>query len=258
MSRGPGAEATMTDPTALHRALADPRRAELVTALEEALGALDASELGRRVGLHANTVRWHLGILEDAGVVTSHAERRDTPGRPRRVWERAPDGVRDAEDAHSALAEALVSVVAGLPDGRGRRRGGGSRVGHARGRRGRRRGDGRGRRRCARPPPGRARLRATPRRARGQHAPVPLRRPRPPEPRRSCAGCTGASSRACSTASARRSRSTSSRCSPSRACAFSVCGAGEPGRPTGRRAPPNASAIRRAGCGDPGRCRAST
>ena len=115
MSRGPGAEATMTDPTALHRAPADPRRAELVTALEEALGALDASELGRRVGLHANTVRWHLGILEDAGVVTSHAERRDTPGRPRRVWERAPDGVRDAEDAHSALAEALVSVVAGLP-----------------------------------------------------------------------------------------------------------------------------------------------
>ncbi len=105
----------MTDPTTLHRALADPRRAELVSALEEAVGALDASELGRRVGLHANTVRWHLGILEDAGVVTSRPEHRETPGRPRRVWERAQSATHDEADEHRALAQALVSVVAGLP-----------------------------------------------------------------------------------------------------------------------------------------------
>jgi predicted ArsR family transcriptional regulator len=105
----------MSDPTALHRALADPRRAELVAALEAAVGALDASELGGRVGLHANTVRWHLGILEEAGLVASHAEHRAAPGRPRRVWERAPREARDDAGEHRALARALVSVVAGRP-----------------------------------------------------------------------------------------------------------------------------------------------
>ena len=107
----------MTDPTSIHRALADPRRAELVAAIEEAVAALDATELSRRVGLHANTVRWHLGILEDVGIVASRPEHRDTPGRPRRVWERA--GTRDSHDEageHRALARALVSVVAGLPE----------------------------------------------------------------------------------------------------------------------------------------------
>ena len=105
----------MTDATAVHRALADPRRAELVAALEEAVDALDASELGRRVGLHANTVRWHLGILEDAGIVGSHPEHRKTPGRPRRVWERVPRPEHDHAGEHRALARALVSLVAGRP-----------------------------------------------------------------------------------------------------------------------------------------------
>lgn len=106
----------MTDPTSIHRALADPRRAELVAALEEAVAALDATELGRRVGLHANTVRWHLGILEDVGIVSSRPEHRDTPGRPRRVWNRAGRGPHDEAGEHRALARALVSVVAGLPE----------------------------------------------------------------------------------------------------------------------------------------------
>jgi predicted ArsR family transcriptional regulator len=103
----------MTASTSVHRALADPRRSEIAAALDEAVGALDASELARRVGLHANTVRWHLGILEQAGLVRSHAEHRATPGRPRRVWESAPDAGRDDDAEHRALARALVSVVAG-------------------------------------------------------------------------------------------------------------------------------------------------
>jgi predicted ArsR family transcriptional regulator len=106
----------MTDSTTLHRALADPRRAELVAALEAAVEALDASELGRRVGLHANTVRWHLGILEEAGLVRSRPEHRATPGRPRRVWERAPRREHDEAGEQRALARALVSVVAGRPE----------------------------------------------------------------------------------------------------------------------------------------------
>jgi predicted ArsR family transcriptional regulator len=106
----------MTAPTSVHRALADPHRAEIAEALDEAVGALDATELAGRLGLHANTVRWHLGILEDAGLVRSRAERRATPGRPRRVWEPVPGAARDDAGEHRALARALVSVVAGLPD----------------------------------------------------------------------------------------------------------------------------------------------
>jgi len=105
----------MTDSTTVHRALADPRRAELVAAVGEAVEALDATELGRRVGLHANTVRWHLGILEDAGLVGSRPEHRKTPGRPRRVWERVPRLEHNAGE-HQALARALVSLVANRPD----------------------------------------------------------------------------------------------------------------------------------------------
>jgi predicted ArsR family transcriptional regulator len=106
----------MTASTSVHRALADPHRAEIAAALDEAVGALDATELARQVGLHANTVRWHLGILEDAGLVHSRAEHRPTPGRPRRVWEPVPGAARDDAGEHRALARALVSVVAGLPD----------------------------------------------------------------------------------------------------------------------------------------------
>lgn len=106
----------MTTSIELHRALADPRRAELAAELDAAVGALDASELAERVGLHANTVRWHLGVMERAGLVRSRTERRTTPGRPRRLWESVPDTPRDDGGEHRALAQALVSLVAGQPN----------------------------------------------------------------------------------------------------------------------------------------------
>jgi predicted ArsR family transcriptional regulator len=110
-----------TPETTVHRALADPRRARILAELDGAAEPLDSSELGRRVGLHPNTVRWHLAILADAGLVRSRSAPRDRPGRPRRVYEpterarsssdeRPPTG-----DAHRALATALVDVVAGQP-----------------------------------------------------------------------------------------------------------------------------------------------
>ena len=105
----------MTARPAVHRALADPHRVALLAALETA-GPLDAGELGRRLGLHANTVRWHLGILEDARLVASRADRRGVPGRPRRVWE--PLRVHDDIAEQGALSRALVSIVARSPQAR--------------------------------------------------------------------------------------------------------------------------------------------
>jgi predicted ArsR family transcriptional regulator len=105
----------MTEQLPVHRALADPRRVTVLAALEEH-GPSDAADLGRRVGLHANTVRWHLVILEDAGLVSSAPERLGAPGRPRRVWE--ANRSRDDAAERRALSHALVAVAAGSPRAR--------------------------------------------------------------------------------------------------------------------------------------------
>lgn len=110
-----------TPETTVHRALADPRRAGIVAELRSAGEPLDSSELGRRVGLHANTVRWHLAILADAGLVRSGSAPREGPGRPRRVYEPTErgrshrDDLQPTADAHRALATALVGIVAAQP-----------------------------------------------------------------------------------------------------------------------------------------------
>src|SRR3989337_955761 len=67
----------------LHRALSDPSRLRILEVLEEAEAPLDARELGARVGLHFNTVRSHLRVLAEAGLVPSARERGPRPGRPR-------------------------------------------------------------------------------------------------------------------------------------------------------------------------------
>jgi predicted ArsR family transcriptional regulator len=105
----------MTDQAAVHRALADPQRAALLAALGEE-SMLGATELGRRVGLHANTARWHLAILAEAGLVGSHVEHRGTPGRPRRVWKALR--LHDGGGGQRELSRALVSIAAASPRAR--------------------------------------------------------------------------------------------------------------------------------------------
>ena len=63
--------------TRVHRALADERRARIVDELREHPKGLDAHELAARLELHPNTVRWHLAILADAQLVSSHPGRED-------------------------------------------------------------------------------------------------------------------------------------------------------------------------------------
>jgi predicted ArsR family transcriptional regulator len=102
-----------TNPTTLHRALADERRARIVSELESTGVALDATELGARIGLHANTVRWHLGVLADAGLVHSYRAPRHTPGRPRILYALDPAAARSGRDDYRLLASALAGVVGG-------------------------------------------------------------------------------------------------------------------------------------------------
>lgn len=97
-----------------HRALASPVRTRLLDVLREEPD-LDAGVLSAKLGLHINTIRTHLNVLEEAGLVMPVAEERDRPGRPRllyRVSEDAPDGSPVADDrGYRFLAEILASYL---------------------------------------------------------------------------------------------------------------------------------------------------
>lgn len=69
----------------LHRALASPVRTRLLEVLAGEPG-LDAAALADRLGLHVNTVRTHLNVLTEAGLVAPVVEERDRPGRPRLLY----------------------------------------------------------------------------------------------------------------------------------------------------------------------------
>lgn len=100
--------------TQVHRALAEPTRATLFEILRVCNRPCDVLELADGLGVHANTVRSHLQVLEEAGLVVSMLERRHRPGRPRRLF----GAVRDPdEEDHVALAAALAGALEPLSDG---------------------------------------------------------------------------------------------------------------------------------------------
>lgn len=103
--------------TTRHRALAEPSRAHILETLAGAGEPLDAVELARRVGLHPNTVRWHLGVLADAGLVTSSPEHRTRPGRPRIVFTPAGEAEESGRRDYRLLAAVLAGSLSGSPEG---------------------------------------------------------------------------------------------------------------------------------------------
>ena len=99
--------------TAVHQALSNPVRMQLVTVLRATGGGLDVRDLAEEAGLHVNTVRAHLNVLAEAGLVESEPEERDRPGRPRHVYHATPT----ADDAlgggsYRFLAEVLAGYLA--------------------------------------------------------------------------------------------------------------------------------------------------
>ena len=98
----------------LHRALGDTSRARILAVLHEAGTPLDSRELAERVGLHSNTVRSHLGVLAEVGLVSAKAEERARPGRPRIVYELVPETAAPAElGGYRLLAQILAGCLAG-------------------------------------------------------------------------------------------------------------------------------------------------
>lgn len=108
----------LTDPDDV---LAQPTRARLFTLLAELRRPVGTGELAERIGLHPNGVRVHLGLMEDAGLIT----RRHVPqlrGRPRDGWtissEARPGGERPSAyvDLGRWLARAMPTHGGGLPE----------------------------------------------------------------------------------------------------------------------------------------------
>jgi predicted ArsR family transcriptional regulator len=97
-------------------------RVAVMAALRAAGSPLPVTELAARVGLHANTVRWHLDGLSEAGWVDQVTQLQGRPGRPRLLYAARPMPVglddRLSGDAESPargyrlLADILVGYLA--------------------------------------------------------------------------------------------------------------------------------------------------
>ena len=105
-----------SDPS-LHRALADPRRRRIVEELQGEREGLDARQLAAALGLHPNTVRWHLGVLGDAGIVESGAEPRSERGRPRILYRLSAATTAPGREEYRLLATILAGTVSSQEGG---------------------------------------------------------------------------------------------------------------------------------------------
>jgi predicted ArsR family transcriptional regulator len=108
----------MSEQAALRRALADERRVSMVDELRSNPRGLDVRELADRMELHENTVRWHLGVLDDAGLIDAEPAANGRPGRPRMLYRLRPGSAAASHgDEHRLLATILTGAVAALPNG---------------------------------------------------------------------------------------------------------------------------------------------
>ena len=106
-------------------------RLQVLEAIRRSPEGVTVQELADRVGLHVNTIRFHLDRLLADGQVTRATQPRDRPGRPALAFTATPGpqlygGQRD----YRMLAEILTGVVADLgPDAAPRARAVGRRWG---------------------------------------------------------------------------------------------------------------------------------
>lgn len=98
------------------RTPSERRRSRILEVLREAGEPLDVETLSARLRVHPNTVRGHLRMLADAGLV-SPGTRAAARGRPRAVYAAAPGADRAGRiDDYRRLARMLASAVAAAPD----------------------------------------------------------------------------------------------------------------------------------------------
>ncbi|MET8245019.1 helix-turn-helix domain-containing protein [Streptomyces sp. NPDC005202] len=89
-----------------------PRRREVLDVLRAAAQPLGVAEAAERIGVHPNTVRFHLDALVAEGVVERRVEEPSGPGRPRTVYEPRPGMDRGGTRSYRLLAQILLSQLA--------------------------------------------------------------------------------------------------------------------------------------------------
>ncbi|MPZ84713.1 MAG: helix-turn-helix domain-containing protein [Actinophytocola sp.] len=90
--------------------LGDSRR-RVLEILHATDGPLGVQEIADRMSLHANTARFHLDGLVDAGLAQRAVEERGQPGRPRMVYRAEPADVPPGRRSYRLLTEMLTTLV---------------------------------------------------------------------------------------------------------------------------------------------------
>ncbi|MEX2324392.1 MAG: helix-turn-helix domain-containing protein [Nitriliruptoraceae bacterium] len=99
-------------PATVHRALASPVRGRIIDTLVDS-SPCDIQELAAAMGLHPNTIRSHLVILEEAALVDYTHAAPAGRGRPRRLYRAmAARWTEDGAFGYELLASILAGVVA--------------------------------------------------------------------------------------------------------------------------------------------------
>lgn len=92
-------------------------RARVLALLQDADAALTATVIGERLGLHVNSVRFHLDALADASLVVRHREDRTRPGRPKVLYAANHATARPGPRSYRLLADILATLLTdALPD----------------------------------------------------------------------------------------------------------------------------------------------
>ena len=94
--------------------LSGASRVAVLEVLRSSDGPMDVLAIAELVGLHGNTVRWHLDQLVEAGLVESDVQVRATPGRPRLLFCAVTAPAAKTEGTYKLLAEVLAK---GIHDG---------------------------------------------------------------------------------------------------------------------------------------------
>lgn len=98
-----------------HEALAVASRVQMIDSLRASARSLTAAELASVCELHVSTVRFHLEILERAGLVHSRSEQKGTRGRPRHLYTATMAGA--PQSSTGAGYELLAGLLAAHWDG---------------------------------------------------------------------------------------------------------------------------------------------
>jgi predicted ArsR family transcriptional regulator len=85
----------------------------VLESLQRADTPLPAGTVAGRVRLHANTARFHLDGLVEAGLVERDVEEREQPGRPRILYTARRGSPQAGQRSYQLLAQILTSYVAG-------------------------------------------------------------------------------------------------------------------------------------------------